>query len=260
MTPQAARFGPAAVQTRPACSVTEGKRCTRRPDAPVHGPALQRTRRRGDRARAVGADAALARGDRPAARGRRARRPTRRCTTPGRRRRSASATTSCSSATARSRRPRRSSRATTCSTAPTSTRRSAGRGSCRSPSTGRSRCARSSRRRTSRRVTDVERAFREHHGSVLAVLIRHVGDFDLAEEALQDAFAAAAATWPRDGVPRQPGRLARDDRQAARDRPHPPRAGAARCGRRGWPSCRSARARTTRSATRERRSWTTACG
>ena len=40
---------------------------------------------------------------------------------------------------------------------------------------------------------------------MLAVLIRHVGDFDLAEEALQDAFAAAAATWPRDGVPENPG-------------------------------------------------------
>jgi len=40
---------------------------------------------------------------------------------------------------------------------------------------------------------------------VLAVLIRHVGDFDLAEEALQDAFAAAAATSPRDGVPENPG-------------------------------------------------------
>ena len=55
------------------------------------------------------------------------------------------------------------------------------------------------------RVTDVERAFREHHGAVLALLIRHVGDFDLAEEALQDAFAAATATWPRDGVPENPG-------------------------------------------------------
>jgi RNA polymerase sigma-70 factor (ECF subfamily) len=54
-------------------------------------------------------------------------------------------------------------------------------------------------------VSAVERAFREHRGSVLALLIRHVGDFDLAEEALQDAFAAAAATWPRDGVPANPG-------------------------------------------------------
>jgi len=36
---------------------------------------------------------------------------------------------------------------------------------------------------------------------VLATLIRQVGDFQLAEDAVQDAFAAAVATWPRDGVP-----------------------------------------------------------
>ena len=40
---------------------------------------------------------------------------------------------------------------------------------------------------------------------MLATLIRHVGDFQLAEDAVQDAFAAAVATWPRDGVPRNPG-------------------------------------------------------
>jgi RNA polymerase sigma-70 factor (ECF subfamily) len=51
----------------------------------------------------------------------------------------------------------------------------------------------------------VERAFREERASVLATLIRHVGDFQLAEDALQDAFAAAVATWPRDGVPSNPG-------------------------------------------------------
>jgi RNA polymerase sigma-70 factor, ECF subfamily len=51
----------------------------------------------------------------------------------------------------------------------------------------------------------VARAFREERAAVLATLIRHVGDFDLAEEALQDAFAKAVETWPRDGVPDQPG-------------------------------------------------------
>jgi RNA polymerase sigma-70 factor, ECF subfamily len=51
----------------------------------------------------------------------------------------------------------------------------------------------------------VERAFREERAAVLATLIRHVGDFQLAEDAVQDAFAAAVATWPRDGVPRNPG-------------------------------------------------------
>jgi RNA polymerase sigma-70 factor (ECF subfamily) len=54
-------------------------------------------------------------------------------------------------------------------------------------------------------MNDVERAFREEGPAVLATLIRHVGDIGLAEDALQDAFAAAAATWPRDGVPASPG-------------------------------------------------------
>jgi len=54
-------------------------------------------------------------------------------------------------------------------------------------------------------VNAVERAFREEGPAVLATLIRHVGDIGLAEDALQDAFAAAVATWPRDGVPASPG-------------------------------------------------------
>ena len=51
----------------------------------------------------------------------------------------------------------------------------------------------------------VERTFREEAPAVLATLIRHVGDFQLAEDAVQDAFASAVATWPRDGVPDNPG-------------------------------------------------------
>jgi RNA polymerase sigma-70 factor (ECF subfamily) len=52
----------------------------------------------------------------------------------------------------------------------------------------------------------VERAFREESGRVLATLIRHLGgDFELAEDALQDALAIALTTWPRDGVPDNPG-------------------------------------------------------
>ena len=51
----------------------------------------------------------------------------------------------------------------------------------------------------------VERVFREERAAVLATLIRQVGDFQLAEDALQDAFAAAVASWPRDGVPASPG-------------------------------------------------------
>jgi RNA polymerase sigma-70 factor (ECF subfamily) len=51
----------------------------------------------------------------------------------------------------------------------------------------------------------VTRAFRDERGAVLATLIRRVGDFQLAEDAVQDAFADAVAAWPRDGVPANPG-------------------------------------------------------
>ncbi len=50
----------------------------------------------------------------------------------------------------------------------------------------------------------VERAFREESGRILATLIRTCGDFDLAEEAMQDAFAVALDRWPKDGVPSNP--------------------------------------------------------
>jgi RNA polymerase sigma-70 factor, ECF subfamily len=48
-------------------------------------------------------------------------------------------------------------------------------------------------------------AFRDERAAVLATLIRYVGDFQLAEDAVQDAFAAALTAWPRDGVPERPG-------------------------------------------------------
>jgi RNA polymerase sigma-70 factor (ECF subfamily) len=53
--------------------------------------------------------------------------------------------------------------------------------------------------------TAVERVFREQWGRVLAALIGFLGDFDLAEEVAQEAFATAAERWPRDGVPANPG-------------------------------------------------------
>jgi RNA polymerase sigma-70 factor (ECF subfamily) len=50
----------------------------------------------------------------------------------------------------------------------------------------------------------VEETYRAESRRVLATLIRLVGDFDLAEEALHEAFVAAAEQWPRDGVPANP--------------------------------------------------------
>jgi len=54
-------------------------------------------------------------------------------------------------------------------------------------------------------VANLEQSFRDHWGRVLAALIGFLGDFDLAEEAAQEAFAIAAARWPRDGTPDNPG-------------------------------------------------------
>ena len=48
-------------------------------------------------------------------------------------------------------------------------------------------------------------AFRDERAIVLATLIRQVGDFQLAEDAVQDAFEAAVTVWRRDGVPASPG-------------------------------------------------------
>ena len=50
----------------------------------------------------------------------------------------------------------------------------------------------------------VEEIYRAESRRVLATLIRLLGDFDLAEEALHDAFTAAVEQWPRDGVPANP--------------------------------------------------------
>jgi RNA polymerase sigma-70 factor, ECF subfamily len=51
----------------------------------------------------------------------------------------------------------------------------------------------------------LDAAFREEWGRVVATLIRTTGDWDLAEECAQDAFALALRRWPRDGIPARPG-------------------------------------------------------
>src|ERR1044072_5702967 len=51
----------------------------------------------------------------------------------------------------------------------------------------------------------LEQVFREEYGRIIATLIRTSGSFDLAEEALQEAFPPAASTWERDCPPRNHG-------------------------------------------------------
>src|SRR6186713_836555 len=50
----------------------------------------------------------------------------------------------------------------------------------------------------------IDAIFREESRRVFATLIRLIGDFDLAEDALHDAFAAALESWPKEGLPNNP--------------------------------------------------------
>jgi RNA polymerase sigma-70 factor (ECF subfamily) len=52
---------------------------------------------------------------------------------------------------------------------------------------------------------EVDRLFRQESGRAVATLIRVLGDFDLAEEAVQEAFLIALEKWPAEGMPRNPG-------------------------------------------------------
>ena len=65
----------------------------------------------------------------------------------------------------------------------------------------------------------IDATFREAYGRAVATLIRAFGDIDLAEEAVQDAFAVASARWPADGVPPSPaGWIVTTARRRAVDR------------------------------------------
>lgn len=57
---------------------------------------------------------------------------------------------------------------------------------------------------TDRMRETVDAVYRAESRRVFATLIRLLGDFDLAEEALHDAFRAALEQWPRDGMPANP--------------------------------------------------------
>ncbi len=50
----------------------------------------------------------------------------------------------------------------------------------------------------------IDRLFREEHGRAVATLIGILGDFDLAEESIQDAYLVALEKWPQQGIPRNP--------------------------------------------------------
>ena len=67
----------------------------------------------------------------------------------------------------------------------------------------------------------LERSFRQGSGRAVAALIRVTGDFDLAEEAVQDAFERRAAHLAKPRRAGQPLRLDRDDRAQPRDRQAP---------------------------------------
>jgi RNA polymerase sigma-70 factor (ECF subfamily) len=68
-------------------------------------------------------------------------------------------------------------------------------------------------------VAVLEHTFRDEWGRVLAALVGFLGDFDLAEEAAQEAFAIAAERWPREGYPANPrGWLVATARNRAIDR------------------------------------------
>jgi RNA polymerase sigma-70 factor (ECF subfamily) len=75
----------------------------------------------------------------------------------------------------------------------------------------------------------VDAAYRDEWGQVVATLIGLMGDWDLAEDCAQDAFAAALMAWPRDGIPHRPGAwLTTTARNRATDRLRRDAAGAAK--------------------------------
>ena len=53
-------------------------------------------------------------------------------------------------------------------------------------------------------TSEIERVFRAEYGRAVSVLVRHFGDIDVAEEAVQDAFTAALQRWPSTGLPPSP--------------------------------------------------------
>ena len=74
-------------------------------------------------------------------------------------------------------------------------------------------------------AAETEDLLRRLAPQVLGAVVRRYGNFDLAEDATQEALLAASAQWPRDGLPGNPERLAHHRGLAAADRPAALRAG-----------------------------------
>ena len=66
------------------------------------------------------------------------------------------------------------------------------------------------------RIDDLARAYRDDRARCIAILGRVLGDLDLAEDAVQDAFVRAAERWPRNGSRRTPARGSSRPRATAR--------------------------------------------
>jgi RNA polymerase sigma-70 factor (ECF subfamily) len=70
---------------------------------------------------------------------------------------------------------------------------------------------------------DIAAIFRAESGRSVATLVRLFGSIDIAEEAVQDAFAVAIERWPSDGPAPEPGGLDHHHRPQPGHRPAPPR-------------------------------------
>jgi RNA polymerase sigma-70 factor, ECF subfamily len=128
--------------------------------------------------------------------------------------------------------------AITCLMSPMSTRRSKREAVVRERCTARSSCVQFRSSRPNRRAEttagtrgDIDLLFRREAGRAVAALIRATGSFDLAEEAVQDAFVQALRTWPERGVPNNPAAwIVLTARNKAIDRLRRERVGVAKAG------------------------------
>ena len=105
----------------------------------------------------------------------------------------------------------------------------------------------------------IETIYRSESRRVLATLIRLLGDFELAEEALHEAFAAAIESWPKQGVPANPRAWLVSAGRFKADRPDPPARAFRRVARRDR-ACSSTWKPATPPRMMSRSSRTTGCG